>query len=291
MAVKARGEITLIAVVDVYAVFRYYKLQSSTLDAPEKPAARPPAGWTDTEPAYTEGSTNSLYTVDLTVFSDGTWAYSEVSLSSSYEAAKLAYNKAAAAESGLGALEENTNAEFSAVRQDIIDSATNVSSGTQSYTDTLVDGLEEKIATMYVARVEGEEGTVAELKEFISSTIASTSSAWEARFEATAQAVVDVDNDLVEYQEMIATFIRLGINGIIIGREEGGESAPYTVVISNEKMSFQYMGHEVAYIQYNKLYITSAEVVDRMSIGSEANGGFFDFITTATGMGLKWRGA
>ena len=99
MAVKASNFITLTAVVDVSACFRYYLLQSSTLAKPAKPTAKPPGGsWTDAEPSYTAGSTNSLYFVDLTVFSDGTWAYSAVSLSSSYEAAKEAYNRAVAAQ-------------------------------------------------------------------------------------------------------------------------------------------------------------------------------------------------
>ena len=60
---------------------------------PAKPTAATPSGWVTTEPSYTEGSTNSLYTVDKTTLSDGTFEYSDVSLSSSYEAAKAAYNK------------------------------------------------------------------------------------------------------------------------------------------------------------------------------------------------------
>ena len=99
MAVKASALITLSSVTDVASVTRYYLLQSSTLAKPAKPTVKPPSGsWTDTEPTYTAGSTNSLYFTDLTVFSDGTWAYSSVSLSSSYEAAKAAYNKATAAQ-------------------------------------------------------------------------------------------------------------------------------------------------------------------------------------------------
>ena len=83
MAVKASALITLSSVTDVTSVTRYYLLQSSTLAEPSKPTANPPSGsWSDTEPTYTSGSTNSLYTVDLTVFSDGTWSYSSVSLSS-----------------------------------------------------------------------------------------------------------------------------------------------------------------------------------------------------------------
>ena len=99
MAVKVSALITLSSVTDVASVTRYYLLQSSTLAKPAKPTVKPPSGsWTDTEPTYTAGSTNSLYFTDLTVFSDGTWAYSSVSLSSSYEAAKAAYNKASAAQ-------------------------------------------------------------------------------------------------------------------------------------------------------------------------------------------------
>lgn len=100
MAVKAQSQITLTSMVDVKATYRYYLLRSSTLAAPSKPIVFPPVSpWDDTEPTYTDGSTNSLYVVDCTVFSDDTFSYSEVSLSSSYEAAKAAYNKATAAHS------------------------------------------------------------------------------------------------------------------------------------------------------------------------------------------------
>ena len=77
------------------ATCRYYLLQASNLDAPDQPTLNPPGGsWSETEPSYTSGSTNTLYFVDLTIFSDGTWSYSAASKSSAYEAAKEAYNKA-----------------------------------------------------------------------------------------------------------------------------------------------------------------------------------------------------
>lgn len=97
MAVKASATITLSFMVDITAVFRYYKLQSSTAAAPGVPTTNPPSGWTDTEPSYTNGSTSTLYFVDLTVFTNNEFVYSSVSKSSSYEAAKAAYNKAVAA--------------------------------------------------------------------------------------------------------------------------------------------------------------------------------------------------
>ena len=87
MAVKASAVITLSAVVDVSAVTRYYLLQSSTLNPPSKPASKPPGGsWTDTEPTYTPGSTNTLYFVDLTVFSNGTWPMYSIAATSATSA-------------------------------------------------------------------------------------------------------------------------------------------------------------------------------------------------------------
>lgn len=95
MAVKAKAEITISRIVDMDKVTRYYLLQSATANAPSKPTTNPPGGsWSVTEPSYISGSTNSLYFVDLTIMSNATFSYSAVSKSSSYEAAKEAWNKA-----------------------------------------------------------------------------------------------------------------------------------------------------------------------------------------------------
>ena len=98
MAVKASVTITISKYRDTDSITRYYKLQASTATAPAKPTTLTPSGWTDTEPTYTSGSTNTLYIVDRYIFSDGTFQYTEVSKSTSYEAAKEAYNKAQAAQ-------------------------------------------------------------------------------------------------------------------------------------------------------------------------------------------------
>ena len=95
MAVKAKAEITLSRIIDIESVTRYYLLQSSTASWPSKPTANPPGGnWKTTEPSYSSGSTNTLYFVDLTLMTNGSFGYSAVSKSSSYEAAKEAWNKA-----------------------------------------------------------------------------------------------------------------------------------------------------------------------------------------------------
>lgn len=101
MAVKASDTITIFRVVDIISTTVYYLLQSSTAQTPSVPTTDPPGGnWTTIEPTYIEGSTNTLYTVIKTKYSGNLpgktvdFEYTPVSISTSYEAAKDAYNKA-----------------------------------------------------------------------------------------------------------------------------------------------------------------------------------------------------
>lgn len=100
MAVKGSATVTLSQYRDTESVTRYYKLQSSSMAAPDKPAnVKPnetPDGWSRAEPAC--DITKTLYTCDVTVFSDKTTHVSDVSKSTSYEAAKEAWNKAQTAQ-------------------------------------------------------------------------------------------------------------------------------------------------------------------------------------------------
>lgn len=105
MAIKASTTITISKYRDTDSVTRYYKLQASTAAAPAKPTTLEPSGWTTSEPSYTSGSTNTLYFCDRSKFSDGTFSYSDVSKSSSYEAAKAAYNKAQNAQDSVDNME------------------------------------------------------------------------------------------------------------------------------------------------------------------------------------------
>lgn len=130
MAVKASVTITISKYRDTDNITRYYKLQASTASKPAKPATLIPSGWTDTEPTYTSGSTNTLYFTDRYIFSDGTFQYTEVSKSTSYEAAKEAYNKAQAAQNTINNMEIGG-------RNLILDSAFPV--GTNKWSRTTVD--------------------------------------------------------------------------------------------------------------------------------------------------------
>ena len=86
---KASDQLTVFYVVDVKACYRYYLLKDSTTDKPSKPTTYPPPStWSSTELTYKSGSTKKLYFVDCIIFNNNTFVYSDVSLSSSYEASK-----------------------------------------------------------------------------------------------------------------------------------------------------------------------------------------------------------
>ncbi|MFA6719717.1 MAG: hypothetical protein WCS15_11595 [Prevotella sp.] len=96
MAIKAKDQITIVDLTDVQSVTIYYLLQTSTLSAPSQPVTLNPDGWSTIEPAFTDGTTNTLYTCVKTLFKNGDFSWGDVSVSSSYEAAKSAYNQAIA---------------------------------------------------------------------------------------------------------------------------------------------------------------------------------------------------
>lgn len=110
--ILARNSITVSIQRDIDCAWRLYRIASSTStpSAPTQNEAKTiidsgtlPTGWSKVEPSYDGTSTNSLYTVDITGYTDGTVNVSDVSKSSSYEAAKEAYNKSLAVESDLNA--------------------------------------------------------------------------------------------------------------------------------------------------------------------------------------------
>ena len=292
MAVKASGQITLSSVVDVYATYRYYLLQSSTAAAPSKPTTFPPSSaWKDAEPGYTEGSTNSLYIVDCSVFSDGTFAYSLVSLSSSYEAAKAAYNKA-------------TNA----LQHTVVQSTTAPSITTYMWLDISVEppilkrynaetaswvvvndtteviyNLEQNLEASITKSAQDITLAVSEdyyLKDETDSLISSvgtlieqTKNSVEIQFNQFSADIEAVANGADAEFEEIRKYIRFEDGKIMLG-ETGNE---LELVIANDRISFLQDGAEVAYFSNRKLYVTDGEYthslrVGRLSITPRSNG-------------------
>lgn len=285
MAVKAAGQITLSSVVDVSATYRYYLLQSSTAAVPSKPTTFPPANtWDDTEPGYTDGSTNSLYTVDCTVFSDGTFVYSPVSLSSSYEAAKAAYNKAtnallhtvvqsATAPSAATYMWLDISAEPPVLKRYEAETATWV---TVNDATEIVYNLEQNIESSLTKSAEDITAKVAEtysLKEDtealvseVSTQLSLTKGSFDIQFEQFSADIAAVAAGTDAEFEEIRKYIRF-VDGMILLGEVGNE---LELQISNDRISFMQDGAEVAYFSDRKLHVTDASFLHSLQIGNFA---------------------
>ena len=284
MAVKASGQITLSSVVDVAGTYRYYLLQSSTAAIPPKPTIFPPSVWDDVEPGYTDGSTFSLYTVDCTVFSDGTFVYSPVSLSSSYEAAKAAYNKAtnallhtvvqsATAPSATTYMWLDISAEPPVLKRYDAETAAWV---TVNDSSEIVYNLEQNVEASITKSAEDITLKVAEsysLKEDtealvseVSTQLSLTKGSFDIQFEQFSADIEAVAAGTDAEFEEIRKYIRF-VDGIILLGEVGNE---LELQISNDRISFMQDGAEVAYFSDRKLHVTDASFLHSLQIGNFA---------------------
>lgn len=285
MAVKAAGQITLTSVVDVMAVYRYYLLQSSTAAAPAKPSAfPPPSPWDDVEPTYTGSGTNSLYTVECTVFSDDSFLYSLVSLSSSYEAAKAAFNKATNAlnqavvqstsapslttviwldTSLTPPLMKRYDAETSAwiVVNDTAEVIYNLEQNIESSLIKTDEDITAKVAEKYYLK----EDTDALISE-VSTELELTKSGIDITFTQFSQDIEAVAAGTDANFEEIRKYIRF-VDGMIELGEAGNE---LQLKIANDRINFLQDGAEVAYFTDRKLFVTDAQFLHNLQIGNFA---------------------
>ena len=261
MAVKASATITLAQTVDVKKVTRYYLLQSSTLSKPAKPTTYPPAdGWDDTEPSYTSGSTNSLYFTDCTELTDGTWEYSSVSLSSAYEAAKQAWNKAAAVETRM------TTAE-----QKITDSAI-IATVTQS--TTYAEDIERVANAAETAQNLAERNSVAaqtaqdtaDQAQATADNLTTVTETLQTQITQTVSGLSVVQSTTTDLEGRVKT-IESGVH--IEGAEIGiyTTDSPYKNTITNDGWTISENGTSVITCAETKLTAPRVQITDALIIG------------------------
>lgn len=260
MAVKASASITLSSMTDIESVWWYYKLQSSTLDPPAKPTTNPPpSGWTDAEPAYTPGSTNTLYFVELTVFSDGTFDYGNVSVSSSYEAAKAAWNKAQAVDDRVTLAEtaiEQTQQAISlrATKEEVEDSIEAVSGSVDAVSQT-VEELGEMVVSPeeLVSRV-----TNSTPFQTLQSEVSQTASG----LTFTQSAVSDIGGRV----ENLESGVHIGADGIDIYKS----NSAYRMHIDNVGWAITGDGQETIAARESKMFAPRVQVNDALIMGRTA---------------------
>ena len=281
MAVKAAATITLYTAASVTAVYRYYKMQLSDAAAPAKPTVKPgdpqkeaPSGWEVAEPAYTTGSTNSLYTVDMNLFSDGTFQYSNVSLSSSYEAAKEAYNNAIiaqeAADDAVVKAKDAQDAADSA--QGDVDAVTEIVSGTGA--DTGLAGELDDLAK----RLYGDDGAGGDIVGK-ANDLSEATKALQVVQETLRQNVGESAKELNKYRG----YIDIDENAPSITIGAGADS---NLKITPEKMSFMNNGNEAASLSNDTLKADSAEITNLYMRSVDGSGnmvGILGWIARANG--------
>lgn len=158
---------------------------------------------------------------------------------------------------------------------------TEVAETTTIITDTMADNLVQ--AKDYTDKVHQEITTEYGTK------LDQTSKNFNLSVNSLSDRVTEQGNEVSNYREELETYFDFGNDGLQIGKKINGENQQYLINIDNEKMGFLQDGSEVAYIRYNKLHINAVEAMDRLSVGAAADGGYFDFISTEYGMGVKWR--
>lgn len=128
-------------------------------------------------------------------------------------------------------------------------------------------------------------GDVEAVTEQLKSSIEILNNLIEFRFESAITQTETVAGIVTENQQLLEEYIRF--QGALI--ELGKVGNAFTAKLSNEKLAFLQDNVEIAYISNNKLYITDAEIKNKLTIGNSING-YFDFIPRANGnLSLKWR--
>ena len=118
-----------------------------------------------------------------------------------------------------------------------------------------------------------------------STKIEQTSSYVDLRFNTVKNETETINGIITSNQQLLEEYIRF--KGALIELGKTGNS--FVAKLSNEKLAFLEDGFEIAYISNKKLYITDAEVRNKLTIGNPTNG-YFDFIPRSNGnLSVKWR--
>lgn len=314
----ARAQITISHLVDIVGVTRYYCLQSSTMSTPSKPTTNPPSNvWTLTEPSYTSGSTNTLYFVDLTEFTNGTFKYSNVSVSSSYEAAKAAYNKATNVEGRITLAEtqitQNTaQIELRATKTEVETISGEVSNAqttaNEAYTNaasnesriTVSESVIQQISDAISMLVTDDSGTsmmtqtstgwtfnIGAIQSSLNNAVDNLETLSETVYEAN-EAITnlnDLANDLAKKTAYIIMSTDDDGNPCI---ELGKEGSDFRLRITNTSVDFMEGSSNIAYVNNQSLYIERAIINNELQIG--AGNGFIWKRRDNGNMGLRWIG-
>ena len=139
-----------------------------------------------------------------------------------------------------------------------------------------INSAVDKAKTDTLAEVNDKYANKTDYEEFkrtTSSSIEQTNNAVTVKFNNAIETAQSISGELTEFKRSVTTNINMNEDGISIGKT----NSPFSVNISNDKMSFKEEGTEVAYISNKEMRITDAVVENSMVLGN------FKFIPRITG--------
>ena len=128
-------------------------------------------------------------------------------------------------------------------------------------------------------RLSNVEQTASDFKVEITKSVSDQIAEVAGDVDGLAEDVADFRNTVSGYMDFNGDSLSIGVTG-----------SSFKTEITNSEMAFTENGEKVAYVSNNDLYITRARVTDTLSVGTVSNG-YFDFVTLAGGLALKWRNA
>jgi len=185
-------------------------------------------------------------------------------------------------------LEEGNKATAWTIAPEDMDENINaLNTATQALSDDITETAQHVTQSVLdaVANAYGTKQDVQVVSEALNSLIQQTATDIELVFQRARAYTVEVTGEMQQYIDVLQSYQRFSADGL----ELGVLGSPFVARLGNTRLSFIQSGEEIAYISNNKLFITSAHVTNRLTIGNEANGGYFDWITTPQGLALKWR--
>lgn len=105
------------------------------------------------------------------------------------------------------------------------------------------------------------DNTIDEFTRTVTSLIKQTADGLKVEIGGANEYTVEVDGKLQKFLEEFATYFEFGTDGLRVAEKD----SPFATIYGNSRISFTQDGKEVAYIQYNKLFITDVEILGRMT--------------------------
>lgn len=162
-----------------------------------------------------------------------------------------------------------------------------ISNETQEITKNYETAIDQKAdsITLSVSESYSTKDDTSSLETSLKSLIEQTAENITFKFDGANGYTTEIDGKLQDFIDKIETYIQFSSEGISLGKINN----PFIASLGNTELSFLQDGVKVAYISNNKLYITDAEIRNKLTIGNQTNG-YFDYIPRQNGnLSMKWR--